>query len=61
MQMGKLKPANTLEMANHTAKRSEIWDSWAVELAWGTLDLIVFKVTLGHSVFIFPKIFQLYL
>ncbi len=53
------KIANILEMANHIAKRGEIWDSGVqVEHIWGTFDLSL----QGHSGIIigdlpiFPKI-----
>ncbi len=46
--MEKWKITNTLEMANHGTKRSEIWHSVVlVQDKWGTFDLLVFNVNLG--------------
>ncbi len=52
-----------LEMANHRAKLSKIWDSGIlVDHIWDNFDLIMFMVMLGSfSVFAaFPKILFLH-
>ena len=42
--------AGSSKRANRRAKQSAVWDAEVlVEHVWGTLDLVVFKVILGHS------------